>query len=78
MNQRDGNRDALVLLLTEALVHLVHRKRLEIKYRDHALAGPWEDHRDCRLRPDFILIYRLPGNDTLQLVRLGFHSELGL
>jgi mRNA-degrading endonuclease YafQ of YafQ-DinJ toxin-antitoxin module len=24
------------------------------------------------------LIYRLPGNDTLQLVRLGFHSELGL
>jgi mRNA-degrading endonuclease YafQ of YafQ-DinJ toxin-antitoxin module len=25
-----------------------------------------------------VLIYRLPDNDTLQLVRMGSHSELGL
>ncbi len=72
------HRDVLDSLLMEVLMHLVHRKRLQIKYRDHALAGPWEDHRDCHLRPDLVLIYRLPDNDTLQLVRLGSHSELGL
>ena len=27
---------------------------------------------------DLILIYRKPDDDTLQLVRLGSHSELGL
>jgi mRNA interferase YafQ len=72
------HRDVLDSLLTEVLVHLVHRKRLLTKYRDHALSGPWEDHRDCHLKPDLVLIYRLADDDTLQLVRLGSHSELGL
>lgn len=48
------------------------------KYRDHALGGDWKDHRDCHVRPDLILIYRKPDAFTLQLVRLGSHSELGL
>lgn len=72
------HRDVLDSLLKEVLMHLVHRKRLLIKYRDHALSGPWEDHRNCHLRPDLVLIYRLADDDTLQLVRLGSHSELGL
>jgi mRNA interferase YafQ len=45
---------------------------------DHPLAGEWNDHRDCHIRPDLILIYRKPDNDSLELVRLGSHSELGL
>jgi hypothetical protein len=45
---------------------------------DHQLTGEWQDHRDCHLRPDLVLIYRLPGADILELVRLGSHSELGL
>ena len=40
------------------------------RYRDHALAGEWKDHRDCHIKPDLVLIYRKIGNDTLQLVRL--------
>ena len=43
-----------------------------------ALAGEWHDHRDCHIRPDLILIYRKSGDDVLQLVRIGSHSELGL
>lgn len=46
--------------------------------RDHALTGDWKDHRDCHVRPDLVLIYRKPNDDTLELVRLGSHSELGL
>ncbi len=51
---------------------------LPVRYRDHPLTGDWDDHRDCHVRPDLVLIYRKPENDTLQLVRLGSHSELGI
>jgi mRNA interferase YafQ len=44
--------------------------------RDHALNGPWVDHRDCHVKPDLVLIYRKPDKSTLQLVRLGSHQEL--
>lgn len=47
------------------------------KYRDHPLSGEWSDHRDCHIRPDLVLVYRLPDEGTLQLVRMGSHSELG-
>ena len=51
---------------------------LEPRHRDHALTGEWKDHRDCHIKPDLVLIYRLPDDTCLQLVRLGSHSELGL
>lgn len=57
---------------------LANDEPLAIRYRDHTLAGEWKDHRDCHLRPDMVLIYRKPDTATLQLVRLGSHSELSL
>ena len=48
------------------------------RYRDHALTGEWNDHRDCHIKPDLVLIYRKPDAERLQLVLLGSHSELGL
>lgn len=48
------------------------------RYRDHALAGEWKDHRDCHIKPDLVLIYRKPDAESLDLVRLGSHSELSL
>jgi mRNA interferase YafQ len=48
------------------------------RYFDHPLGGEWSDHRDCHIRPDLILIYRKPDDASLELVRLGSHSELGL
>jgi mRNA interferase YafQ len=48
------------------------------KYRDHPLTGDWKDHRDCHIRPDLVLIYRKPDAETLELIRLGSHSELSL
>ena len=48
------------------------------QFRDHALTGDWKDHRDCHIKPDLVLIYRKPDAKTLELVRLGSHSELGL
>ena len=51
---------------------------LHARYRDHALTGDWNDHRDCHIKPEIVLIYRKPDGATLQLVRWGSHSELGL
>ena len=51
---------------------------LEHRHHDHALSGEWADHRDCHVRPDLVLIYQKPDVNTLRLVRLGSHSELGL
>lgn len=51
---------------------------LPYQYYDHALIGDWADHRDCHIKPNLVLIYRKPNPETLELVRLGSHSELGL
>ncbi len=63
--------------LLAAVTMLARDEQLPRRYFDHALGGEWA-HRDCHLRPDLILIYRKPDKGTLDLVRLGSHSELGL
>jgi mRNA interferase YafQ len=65
-------------LLNPVVAMLAADTALPPRYRDHPLTGNWGDHRDCHIRPDLVLIYRKPDADTLQLVRLGSHSELGI
>ena len=65
-------------LIKEAVDTLAEDAGLADRYRDHGLTGDWKDHRDCHIKPDLVIIYRKIGDDTLQLVRLGSHSELGL
>jgi mRNA interferase YafQ len=64
-------------LLIPAIVSLTTDQPLPDRFRDHALAGKWKGYRDCHIRGDLILIYRKPDDVTLELVRLGSHSELG-
>lgn len=61
-----------------AISLLVTDSPLPEKFRDHPLTGEWTDHRDCHIKPDLVLIYRIPNADSLELVRLGSHSELSL
>ena len=63
---------------TDIIAALANDLPLAVKHRDHALTGEWKDHRDCHIKPDLVLIYRKLGEDVLQLVRVGSHSELGL
>ena len=63
--------------LRNTVAALAADRILPWRYHDHALVGPWKDHRDCHVRPDLILLYRKPDDDHLDLVRLGSHSELG-
>jgi mRNA interferase YafQ len=64
--------------LLETVTMLVKDEPLPHRYFDHPLGGEWTDHRDCHIRPDLILIYRKPDDASLELVRLGSHSKLGL
>ena len=72
------HRPTLIADLTAVLDALIADRPLAPRCRDHALIGDWRDHRDCHIRPDLVLIYRIPDEQTLQLVRLGSHAELGL
>ena len=82
--QRDYKREKsgrhgkkLDALLMEVVNLLASDKPLPRRNFDHPLSGEWNDHRDCHIRPDLILIYRKPDATSLELVRLGSHSELG-
>lgn len=57
---------------------LVADTALPLSSRDHPLVEGWSDHRDCHIYPDLVLIYRKPDEISLELVRLGSHSELGI
>ena len=82
--QRDYRREKsgrlgkkLDALLMEVVNLLAADQPLPRRNVDHPLSGEWKDFRDCHIRPDLILIYRKPDDVSLELVRLGSHSELG-
>lgn len=56
---------------------LITDKKLPELMHDHSLTGNLKDCRDCHIKPDLVLIYRKTSDNTLELVRLGSHSELG-
>lgn len=45
------------------------------RYRDHPLKGEWKGYRDAHIEPDWLLLYRIVG-DELQLVRTGTHADI--
>jgi len=63
--------------LINILALLAEDVPLSASCRDHALVGNWVGHRECHIKPDLLLIYRLEEDSgVLELVRLGSHSEL--
>lgn len=48
---------------------------LPSKNKDHILVGNYAGHRECHITPDWLLIYRIRG-DELILDRTGTHSDL--
>jgi mRNA interferase YafQ len=61
--------------LRELIVLLSQGNPLPPHYKDHPLAGEWKHHRDCHLEPDWLLIYKIDGDD-LYLIRTGTHLDL--
>lgn len=76
--EKGQNRATIDNALFSVVERLANDQPLQPRHRDHALTGEWKDHRDCHIKPDLVLIYQKPDVETLRLVRLGSHSELGL
>ena len=57
------------------LTSLIQQKPLSARYVDHPLRGTWGGYRETHLEPDWLLIYRVEG-DELRLARTGSHSDL--
>ena len=47
---------------------------LHEKYVDYPLSGNWANYRDCHIKPDLVLIYKI-SNSTLRLVLIASYSE---
>lgn len=43
--------------------------------KDHPLSGNWMGFQECHIQGDWLLIYRIDGNN-LYLTRTGTHSDL--
>ncbi|MCY3605988.1 MAG: type II toxin-antitoxin system YafQ family toxin [Gammaproteobacteria bacterium] len=61
--------------LRQLLDLLIQQSPLADRYSDHSLRGPWKGYREVHIEPDWLLIYRVSGEE-LHLVRTGSHSDL--
>jgi len=65
------------LLLKDVIKKLAEGEVLDATYKDHKLIGNYLGCRECHIKPDLLLIYRI-NNDILELAltRVGSHSDL--
>ena len=59
--------------LRTLLASLIEQESLSARYRDHPLRGIWKGYREAHIEPDWLVIYRVKGNE-LHLIRTGTHS----
>ena len=64
-------------IVKEVVTILANGEELAQEYKDHKLIGNYLGCRECHLRPDLLLIYRIDNNILeLALTRVGSHSKL--
>ncbi|MCL1875277.1 MAG: type II toxin-antitoxin system YafQ family toxin [Synergistaceae bacterium] len=64
-------------LLQEIVLKLANGLVLPERNRDHALIGNWIGFRECRITPDWLLVYKKEDDIlVLTLTRIGSHSDL--
>ncbi|MBN2824791.1 MAG: type II toxin-antitoxin system YafQ family toxin [Campylobacterales bacterium] len=73
--KKQNLKDTEEALYIEIVYKLLNGEELEAKYQDHPLKGNLKAFRECHIRPDLLLIYRIH-EDKLELVDIGSHSDL--
>ena len=54
---------------------LLNNEELPSEAKDHYLTGEWKDTKEFHISGDLLVIYMIDEN-TLQLLRIGTHSQL--
>jgi mRNA interferase YafQ len=57
------------------MASLIDEEPLAEFYRDHILAGTFKDRRECHIEPDWLLVYKLAGDEII-FERTGTHADL--
>ena len=66
-----------ISLLQEVLDKLCAGEALGLKYKDHALTGPYQGFRECHIQPDWLLVYAIHENELILVAsRTGRHADL--
>jgi len=68
-------READISLLKEVLIKLIRKETLPPKYKNHKLFGKYKGRKECHIRSDWLLIYKIEG-DTIIFERTGSHSDI--
>lgn len=69
--KRRKSMDKLKVVLTL----MIEERPIPPSYKDHPLKGDWKGFRDLHIESDWLLLYRIAGNE-LQLARTGTHADL--
>lgn len=72
-----AKRGADLNLLNVVIDKLANNISLDEKYYDHALSGNYSGFRECHIKSDWLLVYRINNSELfLFLSRTGTHSDL--
>lgn len=63
--------------LKYVLDRLLNEELLDKKYKDHALSGNYKNYRECHVKPNLLLVYKIVKSElVLYAVHIGSHSDL--
>ncbi|EKK5568011.1 type II toxin-antitoxin system YafQ family toxin [Enterobacter hormaechei] len=65
-------------LLAPVIECMKEGRPLDARWQDHGLGAGWPEHRDLHLKPDLLVVYTRPDEDSVKLVRIGNHANLQL
>ena len=74
--KRYRNNVRLMRGLYDVLEYLVKGLPLPATYFPHKLSGNYAGCMECHIESDFLLIWIDEQSDTVEIVRIGSHSEL--
>ena len=64
-------------LVLSLVLKLANGENLDEKYKDHLLIGNYKGCRECHIKPDLLLIYKINNDEVeLVLVEVGKHAKL--
>lgn len=56
---------------------LANGNKLPVKYKDHSLQGSYDGFRECHIKHDILLIYKIKNKELILLMfDIGTHSKL--
>lgn len=63
--------------LKTVMTHILKEETLPAIYKDHNLIGNWLGRRECHVKSNVLLIYKIfPDSKEVLLERIGSHPEL--